>query len=68
MDRTDWFLALITYLLAAQIFVTADGNTTPTFIVLSVLAILLGIPFYLLIHTLAVILEPPGKPILGDRE
>lgn len=68
MDRTDWFLALITYLLAAQIVVTADGGTTPSFIALPVFAIIFGIPFYLLIHIIAVLFEPPGEPLLGDRE
>jgi len=45
MDRTELFLALIIYLLAAQVYVTRDMNT-PDFIVIPVLVILFLFPFY----------------------
>lgn len=63
MDRTDFFLVLITYLLAAQIYLTADGNTTPTFIAFSTIVILFGIPIYLIAHVIAIVFNLPGEPI-----
>lgn len=45
MDRTDLFLALIVFLLAAQVYVTGDGQT-PEFIVIPVLILLFFFPFY----------------------
>jgi len=48
MDRTEYFLAIITFLLASVVYVIGDGNT-PTIIVLPVLVLLYGTPIYLLI-------------------
>ncbi|WP_178917861.1 hypothetical protein [Natronomonas gomsonensis] len=45
MNRTELFLALIVFLLAALIYETGDG-TTPEFIVIPVLLILFVIPIY----------------------
>ncbi|ELY49997.1 hypothetical protein [Natronorubrum bangense] len=46
MDHATWFLAAITFLLAAVVFEMGDGNT-PTVIVVPVLIFLYGIPVYL---------------------
>ncbi|MDZ5813178.1 MAG: hypothetical protein ACOCPY_01520 [Halorubrum sp.] len=45
MDRTELFLALITFLLAALVYETGDGDT-PEFIVIPVLMILFIFPVY----------------------
>lgn len=45
MNRTELFLALIVFLLAAQVYETGDGHT-PEFIVIPVLMILFLFPFY----------------------
>jgi len=45
MDRTEVFLALIVFLLAALVYEIGDGNT-PEFIVIPVLMILFLFPVY----------------------
>ena len=45
MDRTELFLALIVFLLAAQVYETGDGST-PEFIVVPVLLTLFLFPVY----------------------
>ena len=45
MDRTELFLALIAFLLAAQVYVTGDGST-PGFIVVPVMLTLFLFPGY----------------------
>lgn len=45
MDRTELFLALIVYLLAALVYETGGGNT-PEFIVIPLLLIIFVFPFY----------------------
>lgn len=46
MDRIELFLALIVFLLAAQIYEMGDGHT-PVFIVIPVLIIIYLFPLYL---------------------
>ncbi|WP_162991659.1 hypothetical protein [Halostella salina] len=46
MDRTELFLALIVFLLAALVYETGDGQT-PEFIVIPVMLILFLFPFYI---------------------
>ncbi|ADD05134.2 uncharacterized protein Nmag_1558 [Natrialba magadii ATCC 43099] len=46
MDRTDVFLALITFLLAALVYEVSDPNT-PGIIAVPVLLLLYSIPIYL---------------------
>jgi len=45
MDRTELFLALIVFLLAALVYETGDGNT-PEFIVVPVLLLIFMFPIY----------------------
>jgi len=45
MERTELFLALIVFLLAAQVYERGDGHT-PEFIVIPVLMILFLFPVY----------------------
>ena len=47
MDKSEILLALITFLLAALVYETGDG-TTPEFIVIPTLLILIGMPIYLI--------------------
>lgn len=46
MDRTELFLALIVFLLAAQVYDTGDDHT-PIFIVIPAMLILFLIPIYI---------------------
>jgi hypothetical protein len=48
MDRTELFLALIVFLLAAQVYETGDGQT-PEFIALPVLLLLFLLPVYVVV-------------------
>ncbi|MCY4732025.1 hypothetical protein KY092_15795 [Natronomonas gomsonensis] len=45
MNRTELFLALVVFLLAALVYETGDGNT-PEFVVIPVLLILFLLPIY----------------------
>jgi hypothetical protein len=45
MNRTELFLALITFLLAALIYETGDGGT-PEFVVIPVMMIMFILPVY----------------------
>lgn len=47
-NRTEFFLALMTFLLTSIVYVLGDGNTTPQIIVVPVLIVVHGIPIYLL--------------------
>ena len=47
MDRTEGFLATITFLLAALVYETGDG-TTPEFIAIPVMLILFVVPIFVL--------------------
>jgi len=48
MDRNEIYLATITYLLAALVYETGNGNT-PGFIAVLVLLILYGLPIYVIL-------------------
>ncbi|SER66321.1 hypothetical protein SAMN04489841_4238 [Natrinema salaciae] len=52
MDRTEYFLAIITFLLASIVYVIGDGDT-PSIIVLPVLVLLYGTPIYRLIASMS---------------
>ncbi|QCC55974.1 hypothetical protein DV706_14760 [Natronorubrum bangense] len=47
MNRTEFFLTLITFLLASIVFVIGGMNNTPSIILIPVLIIIYGTPFYL---------------------
>jgi hypothetical protein len=47
MDRTEGFLATITFLLAALVYEAGDG-TTPEFIAVPVILILFVVPIFVL--------------------
>jgi len=60
VDRTDWFLALLTFFVASIALQTVSGGTSgrfetlvgaPAFLVVGVL------PFYLLYHALGVVMD-----------
>jgi hypothetical protein len=57
MDRTEWFLAFITFLVAAIALETVSGATSPPFRGLAggvALLVLYGLPVYVLAQTVRV--------------
>jgi hypothetical protein len=60
VDRTDWFLALLTFFVAGIALQTASGATSETFDALVGVPAFLAVgvlPFYLLYHALGVVMD-----------
>lgn len=48
MDRSEWFLAIIAYMLATLVF-TLEADDVDI-VILPVLAVLVGLPIYVVVH------------------
>ena len=59
MDRSEWFLAIIAYMLAVLIFTLEADNVDLA--IIPILAVLFGLPIYVVAHLLNGYLDRSGQ-------